>query len=173
MQLISNKQERIRFLKFSFVGVTGTIVDFGIMNLANLVFHLPLVWAQAISFFAGVINNFLWNRYWTYPESRSQNVKRQLAKFFLINIVGILVRTPLISWLNILILRLLERVDITLSVEIFILSQNLALTISIAVVLFWNFFANRLWTYRDIPIGKDNQQQNLTKTTNTDHHEMD
>jgi putative flippase GtrA len=173
MQFISNKQERIRFLKFSFVGVTGTIVDFGIMNLANLVFHLPLVWAQAISFSAGVVNNFLWNRYWTYPESRSQNAKRQLAKFSLINIVGILVRTPLISWLNSLILRLLERVEMKLLIEKFVLSQNLALTISIAVILFWNFFANRLWTYRDIPIGKDNQQQILTKTKNTDHHEMD
>jgi hypothetical protein len=43
MSFITNKQERIRFLKFSFVGVTGTVVDFGVMNLMSLVFHLPLV----------------------------------------------------------------------------------------------------------------------------------
>ena len=76
MNLINDRRERIRFLKFSFVGITGAIVDFGVMNLLRLALDLPLVWAQAISFVCAVINNFLWNRYWTYPESRNKVVTK-------------------------------------------------------------------------------------------------
>ena len=153
MSLIADKQERIRFLKFSFVGVTGTIVDFGVMNLMSLVFHLPLLWAQAISFTIAMVNNFLWNRYWTYPDSRSKRAPQQLVQFVLINLVGILVRTPLISWLNNLILQALNNASIRLPLENFVVSQNAALAVSILIILFWNFFANRYWTYGDVPIG--------------------
>jgi len=153
MRFIANKQEQIRFLKFSFVGVTGTIVDFGVMNLANLVFNVPLLSAQAISFTIAVINNFLWNRYWIYPESRTQKAPKQLLQFILINLVGLLIRTPLISWLNNIILKVLENLSLNIGVENFVISQNLALAISISIILFWNFFANRFWTYGDVPVG--------------------
>jgi len=165
MHFITDKQERSRFLKFSFVGVTGTIVDFGIMNLMSLAFHLPLVWAQAISFVVAVINNFLWNRYWTYPDSRSKKAQNQLLQFFLINLVGIVIRTPLIPWLNNLILGVLDQSTINLPVENFVFSQNLALAASILIILFWNFFANRYWTYNDIPIGENNHLPTRTKPT--------
>ncbi|NLN70893.1 MAG: GtrA family protein [Chloroflexi bacterium] len=157
MRFLANKQERTRFLKFSFVGVTGTIVDFGFMNLLSLAFHLPLVWAQGISFSIAVINNFLWNRYWTYPDSRSKNIRTQLLQFVFINIIGILIRTPLISWLNNLIMQFLMRSGIQLPLEDIVISQNLALTISIAVILLWNFFANRYWTYSDVSAGSENK----------------
>ena len=153
MRFIANKQEQKRFLKFSFVGVTGTIVDFGVMNLANLVFNIPLLSAQAISFTIAVINNFLWNRYWTYPESRSKKAPKQLLQFVIINLIGLFIRTPLISWLNNLILNVLKNASLNIRVENFVISQNLALAISILIILFWNFFANRFWTYNDVPVG--------------------
>jgi len=164
MSFIVNKPERIRFLKFSFVGITGAIVDFGVLNLTSLVFNVPLLWAQAISFTAAVINNFLWNRFWTYPDSRSKKAQKQLAQFFLINVLGILIRTPLITWLNHLILGLLEQLKLNLPIKDIVLSQNLALTVSIIIILFWNFFANRRWTYGDVPIGEHKVQETQTKT---------
>jgi len=151
MSLIANKQERIRFLKFAMVGVTGTVVDFGILNLFRLLLNVPLVWAQAISFTCAVINNFLWNRYWTYPESRSKGAPKQLVQFFIISIVGILIRTPLIPWLDGIILSFLENNDISLPLVNDIISQNLALAFSIIIITFWNFFANRYWTYGNVP----------------------
>jgi len=151
MSLIRNKQERIRFLRFSFVGITGAIVDFGIMNLLRLVFKMPLVWAQAISFFCAVINNFLWNRHWTYPESRTKSAPKQLIQFFIINIIGIIIRTPLVTWLDKMIFSQLSKTIIYLPFENFVISQNLALAISIFINIFWNFFANRYWTYSNVP----------------------
>lgn len=166
MSFIVDKHERVRFLKFSFVGVTGTIVDFGVMNLLILIFHVPFIWAQAVSFTVAVINNFLWNRFWTYPDSRSKKAQKQLLQFFLINLFGILIRTPLIAWLNNLVLKLLEQTNLTLPIKNLVLSQNLALAMSIVVILFWNFFANRYWTYGDVPIGQNNLQNTNSENIN-------
>lgn len=152
MRSLVKKQELVRFFKFALVGVTGTIVDFGIMNLVNLAFGVPLLWAQGISFIIAVINNFLWNRYWTYPDSRSKKAPKQLLQFFMISSVGLIIRTPLISWLNRIILDLLETTTLQLPLENFVVSQNLALAASILIILFWNFFANRLWTYNDVSV---------------------
>ena len=151
MSLLRSKIERTRFFKFLLVGITGTIVDFGILNLFRIVFHFPLIWSQAISFFCAVINNFLWNRYWTYPDSHDKRIHHQLVQFFIINIIGILIRTPLITWLDRVILTILNRVDLNFPIENYVLSQNIALTISIVIILFWNFFANRYWTYNNVP----------------------
>ncbi len=158
MSLFTSKKERIRFLKFAFVGVTGTIVDFGIMNLMSLVFGLPLVWAQAISFTIAVINNFLWNQFWTYPDSRSKAAHHQLIQFFMINLVGIAIRTPLIPWLDKIILNMLNNMQLNLPLTNSVISQNLALAIVIGVVMLWNYFANRYWTYSDVPVEVDSKQ---------------
>lgn len=158
MSIITNQHERTRFLKFAFVGVTGTIVDFGIMNLMRLVFDVPLVWAQTISFVCAVINNFLWNRYWTYPESRNKAAPKQLVQFFIINLLGIVIRTPLVPWLDRLILNGLNNLSIQLPIKNFVISQNLALAASITIITFWNFFANRYWTYGNVPTGVDPEE---------------
>ncbi len=151
MSLINNKHERVRFLKFALVGISGTFVDFGILNLLRLVFNVQLVWAQAISFICAVFNNFFWNRHWTYPESRTKGMPKQLVQFFIISIVGILIRTPLIPWLDEVLLSFLETNEIALPLPNGIISQNLALAISIIIITFWNFFANRYWTYSNVP----------------------
>ena len=151
MSVFTSKQERIRFLKFAFVGVTGTIVDFGIMNLLRLAANMPLIWAQAISFAIAVVNNFLWNRYWTYPESRSKTPQRQFLQFALINVVGILIRTPLVTWFDKIILAQLDKRALNLPLENYIISQNLALVLTVGIVMLWNYFSNRYWTYSDLP----------------------
>jgi len=164
MSVINSKRERVRFLKFSFVGLTGTIVDFGVMNLLRLVFNVPLVWAQVVSFICAVFNNFLWNRYWTYPKSRSRKATKQLIQFFIINIIGILIRTPLVPWFNDRILSLLNNLDLSLPFNYFIISQNLALALSILLITFWNYFANRYWTYNNIPNGDPPNSKQTQKT---------
>src|SRR5258707_4754566 len=78
-----------RFIKFAIVGVIGTVIDLGISNLLmKFVFHVkkedgstPVLIASVIGFTIAVCSNFIWNRYWTYPDSRSYSVWRQLAQF--------------------------------------------------------------------------------------------
>ncbi|MBN1264410.1 MAG: GtrA family protein [Anaerolineales bacterium] len=160
------KRESKRFIKFMVVGAIGAVVDFGTFNLLNGVFNVWSVAASTLSFIAAVASNFFWNRIWTYPDSRSKPVLRQASQFFLINIVGWVIRTPvfvlsekpMISFSENKLLPLLAQpsaVNKLLSIlpgtlDSVTLGRNLALAIAVIVVMFWNFGANRLWTYSDI-----------------------
>ena len=148
--ILTNKVERTRFLKFMAVGVIGAVVDFGIMNLFSKLFGMSLVWAGAISFICAVISNFLWNRYWTYPDSRSRPIARQLVMFFVVNVVGYIIRVAILLYLEKPILRLFERLSLNISVSPEFLAKNLTLAIAVGIVMLWNFFVNRYWTYNDV-----------------------
>ena len=93
--ILSADKERIRFLRFATVGALGSIIDIGVMNLLTRLFAMRLVWAGSISFTCAVINNFVLNRYWTYPDSRSKPLVHQLGMFFLVNSIGIAIRIPI------------------------------------------------------------------------------
>lgn len=150
--ILSNPRERGRFLRFAFVGVVGAIVDFGTFNLMHGLLGISPITAQVISFTAAIISNFLWNRYWTYPDSRSKPIAQQLSQFAMISVIGLAIRTPLFAFLKGPLPRLfttlrfppLNRFDPAF------LGYNLALAIAVVVVMFWNFFVNRYWTYNDV-----------------------
>jgi putative flippase GtrA len=151
--IFTNKKERERFLKFAFVGIVGAVVDFGVFNLlTSSVVGMPGVWAQTISFTAAVVSNFIWNRYWTYPDSRSKPVSRQLVQFVIVCFIGLGIRTPLFAWLEPRLIGLFTSISQNSQWRLppVFLGHNLALAIGIGVVMLWNFFINRYWTYSDV-----------------------
>lgn len=152
--LISDPREQTRFFRFAIVGGVGAVIDFGVMNLLVNAFSYPLVLAGTISFLAAVISNFTWNRIWTYPDSRSKPIFRQLGEFFLVSVVGLLIRIPTLAILEPIIQHLISNIadaaGILSESSINVFSDNITLAISIVIVLFWNFFANRYWTYSDV-----------------------
>ncbi len=148
--IINNAVERTRFLKFMAVGVIGAVVDFGIMNLFSKLFGMPLVWAGTISFICAVVSNFLWNRYWTYPDSRSRPVARQLVMFFLVNVAGLLIRIPILHFLEPPARQLFETSALNIPFSAEFLGKNFTLAVAVGIVMLWNFFANRYWTYNDV-----------------------
>lgn len=148
--IITNHQERTRFLKFMSVGVIGAVVDFGIMNLFSKLFGMALTWAGTISFICAILSNFLWNRYWTYPDSRSRPLARQLVMFFIVNVAGLAIRLPILHFLELPMRRLFERLSLNISLTPVFLGKNFTLAVAVSVVMLWNFFINRYWTYNDI-----------------------
>jgi len=160
-----NYKELERFIKFAIVGVIGTVIDLGISNiLMKFVFHVkkedgstPVLIASVIGFTIAVISNFTWNRYWTYPDSRSYSVWRQLVQFFAVNIVGLLIRAVVVGLLTTPFTGILSQMSegflkgLSLSSDtIAQIGGNLAILVSISIVLIWNFFVNRRWTYNDV-----------------------
>lgn len=153
--LRDHHKEVVRFLKFSVVGAIGAVVDFGILYLLHIVAGLHIVPANTCSFTAAVLSNFTWNRYWTYPDSRSKPLGKQLTQFFIVNIAGwgintgilVLLRYPCVA----LIGTITRSLTLTLADEtLYKLGYNLAKAIATGIVLFWNFFVNRFWTYSDV-----------------------
>ena len=147
--ILNDKQERTRFFKFLAVGAIGAVVDFGIMNLFSKLFGMSLVLAGTISFLCAILSNFVWNRYWTYPDSRSRPLARQLLMFSAVNIAGLAIRLPILHFLEPPMRSLFERLSLNILSPIF-LGKNLTLAVAVIVVMLWNFFVNRYWTYNDI-----------------------
>ena len=131
--------ELARFGKFAIVGTIGAVVDFSILNLGIQVFGLAKWLANTFSFTAAVCSNFTWNRLWTYPESRRESPWRQLAQFFVVNLVGYGIN---------------QAVFLSLDRYVFaswgVWGYNVSKAVAIGIVLFWNYGINRIWTYRAI-----------------------
>jgi putative flippase GtrA len=148
---INNPTERTRFFKFALVGAFGALIDFGIMNLLVAIAHAPFVIAGTISFICAVISNFTWNRFWTYPESRSKPLIGQLGQFSLVNAAGLLIRLPILHFGEPALDQILTSLTITTRIHQ-VLSHNITLAVAVGMVMMWNFFVNRYWTYNDIDL---------------------
>jgi len=157
------RRELSRFLKFSVVGTIGAVVDFGSFNLMLTLLSIPYLLAQGISFALAVTSNFLFNRYWTYPDSRAKTVAQQAMQFTLVNAVGLMIRTPVLASAESPMIRLAQRLMDFVSttfpkfaagasgMDPSLLGRNFALALAVLIVLFWNFGVNRIWTYSDAP----------------------
>lgn len=150
MILIKNKVERTRFLKFMVVGTIGFVVDFSVFNLCRSGLGIPPEVSSVISFIVAVISNFTFNRHWTYPDSRSKPIVGQLMQFGVVNVIGLVIRTTIFALINQPLADLAGDVLLDISVPGYVIGENIALAIVVVIVMFWNFFANRYWTYNDV-----------------------
>ncbi len=136
-----NQGEFGRFFKFAVVGTIGAAVDFGVLNLLVLGFGWPKEYANLVSVTCAVSSNFIWNRIWTYPESRDHPLHISFGKFALVNLFGLMINQFIFVTTDALVFNAMFPHP---------LDYNLAKASAIIVVLFWNFFVNRRWTYRGI-----------------------
>ncbi len=149
--IVSSRKEQKRFIKFGLVGAFGAIIDFGVFNLLIQFAKVKPIHASIVSFICAVLSNFLLNRYWTYPDSRSKRFRQQFIQFFLVSIVGLGIRSLLFNPMEKLFRSIADNTipaDFFLTPEV--IGYNLTLAILILIVMFWNFFANRFWTYNDV-----------------------
>ena len=148
--IISDRRERSRFLRFAVVGAVGAVVDFGSYTILHNLLGVNAVLASVLSFTAAIISNFTWNRLWTYPDSRSKPVSKQLVQFTVVSGVGLAIRTPLFALLVEPLNQLFYKLPSIPFLPDDFLGDKVALAIVVIVVMFWNFFANRYWTYSDV-----------------------
>jgi putative flippase GtrA len=150
MILTDNNKETSRFLKFATVGAIGSVIDIAVMNLFTRAFHFPLVFAGTISFICAVTNNFLGNRHWTYPESRSRHFLHQFGIFALVNAIGIAIRIPILHFFEPPLADVVVNIAHLKPITADTVAKNATLALAIGVVMLWNFFVNRYWTYNDV-----------------------
>lgn len=126
------------FLRYSVVGVSGTVLDIGLFAL--LISTTPLgdtlagrVIAASLSFVAAVINNYTWNRLWTFKHS-STNMRKQFATFFLVSCGGWALNTLLFAAASLVLPAVVAKMSAS------------------AAVLVYNYTANRFWTFRSAKV---------------------
>jgi len=120
----------IKFIKFAAVGASGVLVDFGVTYLAKEKLGIQKYVANALGFCCAATTNFFLNRTWTF-ENNDPQITEQFIKFFLIATIGLGLNTIMIWYAH-------QRKGYNF---------YLAKAIAIALVMFWNFIANFLYTF--------------------------
>lgn len=134
----SSNKEVERFTRFLTVGAVGTVLDFSLLTLLKLA-GMPTLFANSISFLAGLTNNFTFNRLWTFQDAAQSNWKKQLAQFTLVSLVGLVLNNIILLSLEGVLGNILGQPD---------WGYLPAKVIATGVVVFWNYFANRMWTFK-------------------------
>ena len=140
---------RWRYLKFGVVGASGTLVNLLVLYLAQEFFLASIEPATqrlyaslACAIGLATVNNFVWNRRWTWQDRQSQwrgTVAGQFARYALASWLGTSVQYILTLWL---------------AQHMHYLIGNV-LAIGVASVV--NYAANDWWTFRGNPrdVGED------------------
>lgn len=119
-------------MKFGVIGGLSFLIDCGLYLVFTRQLHVFYLTAKVASFSVAATNSFVWNRRWTF-RSRSPNRVRQGGQFLLVASTG--------AALNAGIMYVLHGVSG--------FDDLLALVVATGIVMFWNFLANRHWTFRD------------------------
>jgi putative flippase GtrA len=137
-------------MKFVVVGTIGFVVDFLTFNIVRQVIGLSPEISSIVSFCVAVLSNFLFNRYWTYPDSRSKPILDQLIQFSVVNVIGLVIRTVIFSLIRSPLIEISKILIKNINIPAIVLGENLSLGIVVIIVMFWNYFINRYWTYNDV-----------------------
>jgi putative flippase GtrA len=150
-----------RFIKFCIVGFSSTFVSFAVLNLCHYALHLPLFSSLTAAFLLSLANGFYWNRKWTWKKARANSAQEQSLKFLVVNIVGFFLNTTIVVLIvahftipggilhNLPALkRLLWNVVVGSHRSYSKWLINGAQLAAIGIVMFWNYFANRQWTFK-------------------------
>lgn len=132
--------ELTRFLRFLAVGALGTLLDFGLLAALKLA-GLPTLAANSLSFTTGVVNNFVLNRRWTFADGPQKPWATQFLQFALVSLAGLVLNNGIVLLLEAPLGDLIGRPA---------WGYLPAKVLATGAVVFWNYFANRLWTFRRV-----------------------
>ena len=128
-----------RFLKFGTVGASGTVINIGVLYLAQeYIFNnvqqpeIKLNLSLVLAIFLATLNNFFWNRLWTWKDRVQHHHRPWLVQFG---------QYTLACWLSIA----LQIVFTNLLAPHFY--YQIANLIAIGVTSVLNFLLNDIWTF--------------------------
>lgn len=88
-----------QILKFGAVGIINTGIDFGIFTILLMTTSLVPTACHVISYSAGVVNSYFFNRLWTFKVRERAN-SFEFVKFIIVNLVSLGVSTLVLYLLN-------------------------------------------------------------------------
>jgi putative flippase GtrA len=126
------------FCRFLIVGLIGTMLDFGLMIVLKSTGMNTLI-ANSVSFSTGTINNFILNRKWTFNFGRHPAWQGLLIQFTSVSLVGLFLNSLVVLALEAPLGNWLKQPEA---------GYLPAKAIATGLVLFWNYFANKCWTFK-------------------------
>jgi len=78
----------LQLVRFAAVGASGYVVNLAVFALCVHVLAIDYKLAAVISFVISVLNNFWWNRHWTFSAQREESPAIQAVRFFAISLAA-------------------------------------------------------------------------------------
>ena len=133
----------IQFSKFFFIGGVSLLINWGVMLLTQRVIHMEVVFSigdtqikdymigAVLGFIVSAIANYFLNKKFTF-NNKLKAYGKQMTKFFMVSIIGLILNTAIT-------ILLVERVGV---------SPTIVTPLAAAIVLFWNYFGHRVFTFK-------------------------
>jgi len=151
------------------VGVSGVIVNLGVLGVLADLFELQINLASAIAIETSINTNFLMNEVWTFRdhEKGQQGLARRWLQFHVVSFFGAALQWVIFVLMNMFWLWFLRQNGTSPSaviepnqswVAVYITQpifeppevgnlKYFSQLIGICVAMFWNYFANFYWTW--------------------------
>jgi putative flippase GtrA len=121
----------LQLFQFGLVGASGYIVNLAVFALVVGPLGIHHIAAAILAFSVAVMNNFWWNRHWTF-DAKHGHAGFQAARFFTVSVLALVI--------NLVVLELLVRGG---------MGDLPAQAIAVAVAMPFNFVGNKLWTFAE------------------------
>lgn len=133
--LMRRKGELTRFAKFCLVGLSGVLVNVGLLWSLTEFLGLYYLISATISIESSIVSNFVLNNYFTFHDRRLPGAKtflKRLLKFNLVSLGGLVINLGVL-W------------TLTELFGIYYIFSNLC---GILMATLWNYAANTWWTWK-------------------------
>jgi putative flippase GtrA len=120
----------VQLIKFCAVGASGYVVNLCVFALCVEGLGAHHLVGATVAFVVAVLNNFWWNRHWTF-RARSGHAGFQAARFFTVSVVAFLFAASVLELL----------------VSVAEMPELPAQAISIIVATPLNFIGNKMWSF--------------------------
>ena len=132
-------KEITRLVRFLLAGALGTVIDFGLLTALKTI-GAPTLLANSISFSAGPLNNYTWNSRWTFEDRVATHRRAQFLQFLSVSLVGLAINNAILLLLEAPLGTWIGDAD---------WGYAPAKIVATGVAMFWNYFANRNWTFKE------------------------
>lgn len=156
-----------QFLKFALVGIANTLVDW-LVFYALIYFIIPddRLLAKAISFIIAATNSFVLNSIWTFRSEFFSGLKDKGLKFYQISIYFTRFFAVSIVGFAINYLTFKSVISFVSDSSFANYSNIFGLFFASGAALVWNFFINKIWTYKNDGVKDLSETERKEKISN-------
>jgi putative flippase GtrA len=129
---VRSTQNWLQLIRFAGVGVSGYIVNLVVYALLIHVIGVDYKVAAVVAYVVSVLNNFWWNRHWTFSHRREAHPVAQGLKFFAVSLVTF-------GFSYVVLISLVDGAGT---------DKLIAQAVSIAAGTPLNFIGQKLWSFR-------------------------
>lgn len=88
LSLFKRSGELYRFLRFALVGISGILVNMGILFLLTEFLGIHYLISGFFAVQGAILSNFTWNKLWTFKDKSEKSILKALGKFELVSLGG-------------------------------------------------------------------------------------